>query len=104
MDLGVNDFRLTGQLDFKPIEGLKLSLLGSVKDSTTSQEHYVWDDANQALAYRAMGTSTIRNNNPFLYRDPDNIYALPISVLPNGGIFERTDNSMFGSATRISRT
>lgn len=104
MDLGVNDFRLTGQLDFKPIEGLKLSMLGSVKYSTTSQEHYVLDDANQALAYRAMGTSTIRNNNPFLYRDPDNIYALPISVLPNGGIFERTDNSMFGWDTRFSAT
>ena len=43
-----------------------------------------------------MGTSTIRKNNPFLYTDPDDIYALPISVLPEGGIYERQDNAMTG--------
>lgn len=52
------------------------------------------DSSNQALAYRAMATSTIRNNNNLLYTDPDDVYALPVSVLPNGGIYERTDNRL----------
>ena len=43
-----------------------------------------------------MATSTIRKNNNLLYTDPDDVYALPVSVLPNGGIYERTDNRLFG--------
>ena len=77
-------------------------MLGAAKYTTTSNEHYILDDSNQALAYRAMGTTTIRDANPFLYTDPDNPYALPISVLPDGGIFERSDNRMFGWDTRLS--
>jgi hypothetical protein len=49
-----------------------------------------------------MGTSTIRDNNPFLYTDPDDPYALPISVLPQGGIYDRTDYSMFGYDIRTT--
>ena len=102
LDLGVTDFRVQGSIDFKPIQKVKITLLGAAKYTTTSNEHYILDDSNQALAYRAMGTSTIRDANPFLYTDPDNPYALPISVLPDGGIFERSDNRMFGWDTRLS--
>ena len=102
MDLNVNDFRISGSLTYKPIRQVRITLLGSAKGSSTSQEHNILDNSNQAQAYRAMGTSTIRKNNPFLYHDPDNIYALPISVLPYGGIYERTDNSFFGWDTRFS--
>ena len=49
-----------------------------------------------------MPTSTIREKNPLLYTDPDNIYALPISILPNGGIYERTDRNMFKWDMRAS--
>ena len=41
-----------------------------------------------------MPTTTIRDNNAFHYTDPDNPYAVPITVLPDGGIYERTDFSM----------
>ena len=75
MELGVNDFRVTGSLKY---------------------------NSNQALAYRAMGNSTIRDENPFLYKDPDNIYALPITVLPDGGIYERTDRNMYKWDTRLT--
>jgi len=96
IDLNVIDMRFQAELKYKPITTLELSVLGAYKYSSTSQEHYILDNSNQAEAYRAMGTSTIRNSNSYLYTDPDNIYALPISVLPNGGIFERRSNSMNG--------
>ena len=96
MDLAVTNIRVQGRLNYKPITKVELSLLGAAKYSATSQEHNILDDSNQALAYRAMGTSTIINNNQYLYTDPDNVYALPITVLPNGGIYERTDHNMFG--------
>ena len=96
IDLTVFDLRVNGELRYKPVTGLELAVMGAVKYSQSNQDHNILDDSNQALAYRAMGTSSIRDNNPFLYTDPDNIYALPVSVLPNGGILNKTTNSMFG--------
>lgn len=84
IDLGVTDIRIQGELKAKPFKQLELSALGAVKYTTSSQEHNILDESNQSLAYRAMDTATIRDNNPFLYKDPDNPYALPISVLPKG--------------------
>lgn len=102
MKLGVGDFRLTGRLTYKPCSKVELSLLGGIQSTTTSQEHFIEDNSNQAQAYRAMPTATIRDKNPLLYTDPDNIYALPISILPNGGIYERTDRNMFKWDMRAS--
>lgn len=97
IDLGVTDVRIQGELKAKPFKQLELSALTAVKYTASSQEHNILDDSNQSLAYRAMDTAIIRDNNPFLYKkDPDNPYALPISVLPKGGIYERTDNSLLG--------
>ncbi|MGL5272417.1 MAG: SusC/RagA family TonB-linked outer membrane protein, partial [Phocaeicola sp.] len=94
MDLNVVDLRFQAELKWKPIKGLEASVLGAAKYSATSQEHHITDYSNQAQAYRAMPTTTIRDKNPFLYTDPDNPYAVPITVLPQGGIYERTDYSM----------
>ena len=102
MDYDIFDLRVQGELKYKPFRQLELGILGAVKYSSTSQEHYILDDSNQALAYREMGTSTIRDRNPLLYTDPDDIYALPISILPEGGIYERTDNSMIGKDFRAT--
>ncbi len=95
IDLKSSEFRLQGQLTYKPIRKVELQVLGSIRHVGTSQEHYIRENSNQAMAYRAMDNSTIRSNNPYLYTDPDNIYALPVSVMPEGGILRRTDNSMF---------
>ena len=102
MKLGVTDFRLSGRLTYKPISKVEFSLLAGMQSTSTSQEHFITDDSNQAQAYRAMPTSTIREKNRLLYTDPDNIYALPISILPNGGIYERTDRNMFKWDVRAS--
>ena len=96
IDVSVTDIRVQGELKAKPIKQLELSALGAVKYTGSAQEHYILDNSNQDLAYREMSTSTIRANNPYLYTDPDDPYSLPISVLPAGGIYERTDNSLFG--------
>ncbi len=102
IDLNVTNVRFQGELKWKVLPELELSMLGAVKYSATSQEHNVLDDSNQAEAYRAMPTSTIRDNNPLLYTDPDNPYALPITILPNGGIYKRTDNRMNGYDFRVT--
>lgn len=96
IDLNVFDFRMQAKLSYKPISKVELTALGAVKYSSATQEHNIKDNSNQAMAYRAMSTSTIRNSNYYLYTDPDDIYALPVSVLPYGGILNRTDDRMFG--------
>ena len=96
IDLGVNDIRVQGELKFKPIPELEFSGIAAYKHAGTTQEHYILDYANQALAYREMSTPAIRDANPFLYKDPENLYGYPFSVLPVGGIYERQENSMDG--------
>lgn len=102
IDLNVVDTKFQGELKYSPIKDLELSALGAVKYATTSQEHKVLDSSNQALAYRAMQTLTVRDNNNLLYTDPDDSYALPITVLPNGGLYQRTDNRMLSYDARLT--
>ncbi len=94
MDFDVTDLKFQGEFKVKPLAGLEFSALAAVKYSATSQQHTISDYSNQAMAYRAMPTTTIRDNNSFLYTDPDNPYAVPVTVLPDGGIYERTDFKM----------
>lgn len=94
IDLDIFDVRVQGELKFKPIQKVELGVLGAFKYNQATQNHQILDDSNQAQAYRAMPTSTIRDNNPFLYTDPDDPYALPVTVLPYGGIYNKTTNKM----------
>ena len=94
IDVNYLDAKFQAELKYKPIQDLELSVLGAMKYTTTSQEYKILDDSNQAEAYRAMGNSIIRDANKYLYTDKDQLYALPISVLPSGGMYKRTDNRM----------
>ncbi|WP_223581940.1 SusC/RagA family TonB-linked outer membrane protein [Sphingobacterium sp. GVS05A] len=106
MDVEVADLRFQGDLKWKVIPELELGAFGSVRYQTTAQHHYIKDRSNQAMAYRAglvePDNTTIRDNNPFLYKDPDDPYARPISVLPEGGIYNRTDYTMFEQLFRFT--
>lgn len=97
MELNIADMKFQGELKWKVVPGLELSALGALKYQSTSQEHNMRDQSNQAEAYRAgLTDKTIMDKNPYLYKDPDNPYALPISVLPEGGIYRRRDYKMLG--------
>lgn len=94
INLDVFDIRVQGELKYKPIKQVELSVLGSFKYNQASRNHSICDDSNQANAYRAMGTTTIRNNNRYLYTDPDDMFAVPVTILPNGGIMNKHTNKM----------
>jgi TonB-linked SusC/RagA family outer membrane protein len=94
MDINVTDVKFQGEVKWKILSGLEVAALGALKYTGSNMQHHITDNSNQALAYRAMPDATVRDNNPFLYSDPDNTYALPITVLPDGGIYDRTDNKM----------
>ena len=94
IDLDVVDMRFQGELKYKPIKKVELGILAAYKFNQSTQTHKIMDDSNQAQAYREMGTTTIRDNNRYLYRDPDDPFALPITVLPYGGIYNKTTHRM----------
>ncbi|MDR2948429.1 MAG: SusC/RagA family TonB-linked outer membrane protein [Prevotella sp.] len=104
IELNVTDLKFQGEMKWTAIPELQLGILGSMVYRASSQEHRIRDNSNQALAYRAMDDATIRDRNPYLYTDTDNPYALPISVLPQGGIYQRTDRKMLSYNFRASAT
>ena len=94
IDLDIFDIRVQGELKYKPIQKVEIGVLGAFKFNQSTRNHTISDDSNQANAYRSMATTTIRDKNPFLYTDPDDPFALPVSVLPYGGIMNKHTNRM----------
>lgn len=97
IDLNLADVKFQGELNWKIIQGLEVSAVAAIRYSNAIQEHNIKDFSNQARAYRAgidPEDATIRDSNPLLYKDPDVANSLPVTILPNGGIYNRTENSM----------
>ncbi len=97
IDLSIIDVKFQGEINWKPIAGLDLKLLGAYRYQQAEQNHYIMDNSNQANAYRAgidPEDATIRDNNSYLYTDPDVEGALPETVLPEGGMWYHTVNSL----------
>ena len=90
MELDVTDMKFQAEVKYKPIRTLELSAIGAYKYSTTTQEHYIKDTSNQAMAFRMMDDATMRDSNRWLYTDPDVLNSLPITVLPKGGFNRET--------------
>lgn len=94
LELSMIDLKLQGDISYKILPSLKYSMLGALRYAKTSREHKVYENSNMANAYRADGDAIIRQNNRFLYRDPDDPEAEPIVVLPYGGFYNTNDDDM----------
>ena len=106
MEYDVNELMFRGELEYKPIKTLTLSGLISKRMSHSRRQHNVMDKSNQANAYRAGvdatdDNSTIRDNNPLLYTNPNDEKALPESILPHGGIKYQNDDNMTSNTFRF---
>src|SRR5688500_2365039 len=92
LDLNVIDLKLQGELGYKITKNLRYEFIGALRYVKSTREHKITENANMANAYRAADNSTIRSNNKFLYRDPDDPGSEPIVVLPYGGFYNRTED------------
>ncbi|QNK61034.1 SusC/RagA family TonB-linked outer membrane protein [Pedobacter sp. PAMC26386] len=88
------DVKVQLNLAYKINPYLKYEFLGAVRYAKTTQENLVNDNSNRANAYRANYNSVIAGRNTYLYKDSDNPNALPEVVMPAGGLYNRTDNSL----------
>ncbi len=103
IDLQVVDAKFQGELNYKPVRGLEISALASIRYYSSRTEHNIKDESNMARAYRAgidPENSTIRDINSYLYTDPDNTKAEPISILPIGGIYDLTEYKLLSTDFR----
>jgi TonB-linked SusC/RagA family outer membrane protein len=94
LDIGMLDTKVQGELSYKPMKELNISGLISYRYVKTSREHIITEKSNMAQAYRAAGTGTIIDSNNFLWQDPEDAVASPETVLPSGGFYNTTDNSL----------
>lgn len=100
----VLDLKFQGEITIKPIikqdQNLEFKFLGSFRHSNAEQNHYVLDNSNQAMAYRAgvdPDDAIIRGSNRYLYTDPDVPNSLARTILPKGGMlfFNKNDISQY---------
>ena len=93
MDTDVANLRLQAQLTWKITPKLEASVMGAIRYQSAIYNQEATENTNEALSYRYMPNSVIRNENKNLYKDPNDPFALPISVLPEGGIRIKTENT-----------
>lgn len=104
IDLNIIDLKFQSELKWRPLRGMTLAALGSVKYSVTNQKHKITENSNLSQAYRAMDDATTISNNSWLYKNPDNPNSLPTTVLPKGGFYDSKMYQMLGYDFRGSIT
>lgn len=88
------DLQVQGGIKYKIIPQLEYSVDGAYRYANTTREHYVLEGSNMAEAFRADYDATVAAGNINLYTDPDDINSLPVVVLPDGGFYNTTINSL----------
>jgi TonB-linked SusC/RagA family outer membrane protein len=102
LDLSALDMKMQFDLSFKPIKGLELNALGSVRYVKTTNEHRILNTSNMAEAYRAAQSTLVMNSNNFLWQNQDDPNALPLVVMGKGGFYNTQDNSLFNYYGRMT--
>ncbi len=94
IDLNVYDVKLQGEFNYNIMKGLRLEMMGAIRYVGTDQDHKVTENSNVSMAWRSANNSTIRSRNPYLWSDPDDVGAEPITVMPLGGFYNTNTSSM----------
>ena len=97
-----SNVRLQAQLTWKINAKLEAAMMGAVRYQTLIRNTERTENSNEAMSYREMSTDIIRSNNTYLYKDPNDPFALPISVLPEGGIRSKRETSTFTNNFRTT--
>lgn len=102
MDLSAMDTKMQIDLSFKPVVGLELNALGSVRYAKTSNEHRILNQSNMAEAYRAAESTDMTKDNNFLWQNPDFPDALPVVVMGKGGFYNTQDHALHNYYARFT--
>ena len=102
MDTDIANLRLQAQLTYKITPKVEAAVMGAIRYQSAIYNQEKTENSNEALSYRYMPNSVIRNYNSNLYKDPNDPFALPLSVLPEGGIRRKTENTTNANSFRAT--
>lgn len=102
MDLKVKDIRFQVDGAYKLSDRLTYNFSLSNRYVNSVFEHNVKRGSNVIGAYNANETTIVRDNNIFLYQDPNNPTTPPVAVFPRGGIYTKTDYQLTSYYVRNS--
>lgn len=103
IDINVLDLKMQGELGFKINKHFTFNAVGNLRYVRTGQEQRVTEYSNVARAYRANDPAFI-DDNRYLYVPPDRPNNIPISVLPEGGFYNRVENTLKSFSIRNNLT
>ncbi|WP_447641365.1 MULTISPECIES: SusC/RagA family TonB-linked outer membrane protein [Chitinophagaceae] len=92
--VGVLDVSAQAEVKYKLSKHFTYQFLGAVRAVNTNTETIINENSNAAEAYRADYTTTIANNNKYLYSDPDHPNDQPVIILPAGGFYNKAEVQM----------
>ena len=102
IDTDIATLRIQGQLSWKITPKVEAILMGAIRYQNNTQKTEYKENSNWVLSYRAMPNTTVRDNNTNLYKDPNDPFALPVVVLPKGGIREKLDKTSLANNLRAT--
>ena len=101
-DTNVATLRLQAQLTYKITPKIKATLMGAIRYQSNIANREQNENSNYANSFRYMPNALIRTYNKYLYKDPNDPFALPISVLPEGGIRRKTESTTTANTFRAT--
>jgi len=100
MDLSVIDIKAQGEVSYLLLKNankqgsLKYNFVGAVRYTHSGNDYTITERSNAAQSYRAAYNSIVRENNPRLWKDPDDPAGEKIIVLGQGGFLNKQNNEM----------
>jgi TonB-linked SusC/RagA family outer membrane protein len=102
IDINVVDISAQTDFEVRPRKNIVIKGVFQGRYATTTQDHTVHEESNQAEAYRADETGAIRAGNNLLFNDPENTGLRPTVLLPQGGFKYLTESQFLNFFNRIS--
>ena len=96
----IGDIKIQGQLSWKISPKVTAVGLAAIRYQNISQELNQTENSNLVRAYNAMDNTTMIKNNKYLYEDPYDDFDVKRSVLPEGGIREKSESLLNGKDFR----
>ncbi len=94
LNLNMMDLKVQGGIKYKFLPDFTYSANAAYRYAKSERQHYIRDNSNMAMAFRANANPTVNDGNIFLYDDPDFPNDPSVVVLPEGGFFNTVINNI----------